>query len=163
MPKKPRGFEVIGDEQIKKDFKKFTIIDEPEIKIPKRKTALSAGHDVYTPFDIKLRPGEDINIPTGLKSYMKADEVLFAYPRSGIGLDYYVRFANTTPVIDADYYNNPKNEGHIFLKIRNESKRDLFIEKGDRFAQFVFQNYLLADGESFEGEERKGGFGHTDE
>ena len=75
-----------------------------EIKMPIRATKKSAGYDFFAPFDIYLKPNEDIKIPTGIRSYMQDGEVLIAVPRSGLGFKYYARLANTLGVIDSDYY-----------------------------------------------------------
>ncbi|MFW6015388.1 MAG: deoxyuridine 5'-triphosphate nucleotidohydrolase [bacterium] len=174
---KTRGFKKISLKQFEKDFIDYLLdpetwedesIDDKKyrlnktVKIPKRGTAMSAGYDVFTPFGFTLKPKQDINIPTGLKAYMQPDEVLFAYPRSGMGFKYYVRLANTIGVVDMDYFNNEDNEGHIWIKIRNEGNKVLEIRKGQAIVQFIFQKYLLVDGDNFEGEKRKGGFGSTD-
>lgn len=156
-----RGFEEISKKQFGKDFDGLDV-NYSDIQLPKRGTAKSAGYDVFAPFHIILRPGEDIKFPTGIKAYMLDDEVLFALPRSGQGFKYYIRLANTEGVIDSDYYNNADNEGHMWVKIRNEGNKIFDIEKGTAIAQFIFQKYLLADGDSFKGEERIGGFGSTD-
>lgn len=157
---KQRGFEKISREQFDKDFINIGITYE-ELKLPKRATAKSAGYDCYSPCDIYLKPNEEINLPTGIKSYMLDDEVLLAFPRSGHGFKYYIRLANTQGVIDADFYNNEGNEGNIRVKIRNEGNKNFSIKKGDAFCQFIFQKYLLADGDDFTGDERKGGIGST--
>ncbi len=155
---KTRGFEIISKEQFNKDFDKDMAV---EIKLPKRGTKESAGYDVFAPFDIFLKAGEDIKVPTGIRSYMRKGEVLLAFPRSGLGFKYYARLANTIGVIDSDYYYSD-NEGHIAIKIRNEGKEDLLIKQGDAFCQMIFMPFLLVDGDSFEeGEERNGGFGST--
>jgi dUTP pyrophosphatase len=181
---KKRGFEKITEEQMLKDFYNETInlycnankfeynnenmlakakdIKENIIKKPERGTAKSAGYDVYSPFDTELQPGDDIKLPTGIKAYMQPDEVLFVYPRSSLGFKYYCRLANTIGVIDSDYYNNKDNEGHIWVKLRNESDdKIMIIEQGEAICQVIFQKYLLADSDSFEGDERIGGFGST--
>lgn len=154
---KTRGFETISKTEQKKSFK----TDEYEIKIPKRATIGSAGYDIYAPFDIYLKPGERIVIPTGIRSYMQQDEVLKIYPRSGLGFKYKARLANTTGIIDSDYYYSD-NEGHIMVKLCNEGLRTIAIEKGTAFCQGIFSKYLLADGDDFTtGEIRNGGFGST--
>jgi len=165
---KIRGFERISEKQYVEDFKdivKVRTLEEywnyNEIQTPKRSTAKSAGNDVFCSVDLWLLPNEEFKIPTGIKAYMLDDEVLKAYPRSSLGFKYYLRFANTIPIIDADYYNNKNNEGHIWIKVRNEGDKTLHVEKGEAICQFIFEKYLLADGDSYEGEERIGGIGST--
>lgn len=155
---KARGFEVIGKEQYRKDF---DINEEVVIKLPRRATKGSAGYDCFAPIDIALEPGKDIKVPTGIRAYMKQGEVLMAFPRSGLGFKYYCRLANTVGIIDSDYYYSD-NEGHIFIKLRNEGDKPLIIRQGEAMCQFIFVPFLLADGDSFEnGEKRNGGFGST--
>lgn len=155
-----RGFEVISEEMFNKLFYPFEIKYE-ELKLPKRATAKSAGYDVFSPVDILLEPSEEVKIPLGIKAYMLDDEALFAYPRSGHGFKYYIRLANTVGVVDADFYNNPDNEGNIWLKIRNEGNRNFAVKKGDAICQLIFQKYLLVDGDEFVGDKRIGGIGST--
>lgn len=155
-----RGFEFISTNQAIKDFD--AKIMNGELKLPKRATKKSAGYDIFAPYEIKLQPSEEINIPTGLKAFMQQGEALFAFPRSGLGFKYYCRLANTIGVIDEDYYNNENNEGHIFVKIRNEGNKPMTIKQGEAMCQMIFMPFLLADGDSFDnGEDRNGGFGST--
>lgn len=153
-----RGFEMISQRQMNKDFE--TDI-EYEIKLPKRSTKESAGYDIFSPVDILLKPNEEIKVPTGLKVHMQKGEVLLIFPRSGLGFKYYTRLANTIGVIDSDYINSD-NEGHMWVKLRNEGDKDLFINQGDAFCQAIFMPFLLVDGDNFDdGEDRNGGFGST--
>lgn len=157
--KKARGFEFISSEQVLKDCSDMgTLI----IKNPKRGTSKSAGYDIFAPIDIVLKPGEEIKVPTGLKAYMQDGEVLLAFPRSGLGFKYYCRLSNTVGIIDCDYFNNKNNEGHMWVKIRNEGDKTMEIKQEEAFCQMIFMPFLLADGDSFDsGEERIGGFGST--
>lgn len=153
-----RGFELISKKQYEEDFDTDIAL---KISLPKRATKLSAGYDCYAPTDIYLNPNEDIKIPTGIKAYMQSGEVLMAFPRSGLGFKYYCRLANTVGVIDADYIQSD-NEGHIFVKLRNEGNKPMVIKQGEAMCQFIFMPFLLADGDNFKsGEERNGGFGST--
>lgn len=153
-----RGFEMISQRQMNKDFE--TDI-EYEIKLPKRSTKESAGYDIFSPVDILLKPNEEIKVPTGLKVHMQKGEVLLIFPRSGLGFKYYTRLANTIGVIDSDYINSD-NEGHMWVKLRNEGDKDLFINQGDAFCQAIFMPFLLVDGDNFDdGKDRNGGFGST--
>ena len=55
------------------------------------------------------------------------------------------------------------NEGHIWIKIRNESTDKIMtIKAGEAVCQGIFMNYLMVDGDSTNfGNERNGGFGST--
>lgn len=159
VPTSKRGFEVISLNQAIKDL--GDTISTIEAKLPKRATKMSAGYDIYAPYDFTILPSETLKIPTLLRAYMLEDEVLKIYPRSGLGFKYFTRLANTVGIIDADYFNS-SNEGHIWVKVRNEGDKELTIKQGEAFCQGIFQKYLLADGDDFTtGEGRNGGFGST--
>ena len=153
---KIRGFEMISQNQCDNDFKRLY-----SIKLPKRATRNSAGYDFFAPYDIVLKPSESLIIPTGIRVYMKNDEVLKIYPRSGLGFKYHMSLENTVGIIDSDYYYSD-NEGHIFIKIHNGGNKSISVKQGEAFAQGVFQQFLLVDGDNFEdGKIRNGGFGST--
>lgn len=161
-----RGFEKVSIEQWMNDHQEKYSYHEwkdtyNDIKFPKRATKHSAGYDIYSPFDFKLNPNEEIKFPLGVKAYMLEDEFMAIYPRSGLGFKYYTRLANTIGIGDSDYYNNDENEGHYWIKLRNEGNVTMYVEKGEAVAQAIFQKYLMVDGDSFNGETREGGFGST--
>ena len=132
-----------------------------KIVLPKRTTSGSAGYDFVCPFDIKLNPVESIKIPTGIRCRIDDGWVLKLYPRSSFGFKYRMQLDNTVGIIDSDYFDSD-NEGHILLKITNDSKRGeiLNIKSGDRFVQGIFLPYGIAKGDDAN-TTRNGGFGST--
>lgn len=132
-----------------------------EIKLPKRATQGSAGYDFFSTPDFSLAPGESIKIPTGIRAYIEDGWVLKIYPRSGLGFKFRLQLNNTVGIIDSDYYNSD-NEGHIFIKITNDSKEEktVTIKKGEAFAQGIFLEYGITCDDDVE-EIRNGGFGST--
>ena len=132
------------------------------LKLPCRATSGSAGYDFYSPLDFKLNPGETIKIPTGIRCRMDEGWVLKIYPRSGLGFKYRIQLNNTVGIIDSDYYNS-ENEGHIFIKITNDSNEGKVLElkTGDGFAQGIFLEYGITVDDDAVGV-RNGGFGSTD-
>ena len=137
-----------------------------DIKLPKRGTAQSAGYDFFSPIDITLLPGESIKMPTGIKFRCDPNKFLGAYPRSGHGFKYGVMLVNTVGIIDADYYNNPGNEGHIWVKLvypphASVNIDPLVIKKGEAVFQGIIQPYYTVEDDDADGE-RTGGFGSTD-
>lgn len=101
-------------------------------------------------------------VPTGMKAYMQKDEVLKLYVRSSSPLNYWIIMANSTGLIDADYYNNPDNEGHIYFQLINLSPFPLKIKKGEILGQGVFEKYLVTDDDNKQAKDtREGGFGST--
>jgi dUTPase len=51
------------------------------------------------------------------KSAWYQKEALFIFPRSSLGIKKGLMMSNGVGVIDADYYNNPDNEGHIMVPL----------------------------------------------
>lgn len=132
-----------------------------EIILPKRATSGSAGYDFYSTCDVTLQPGESVKIPTGIRARMDEGWVLMLYPRSGLGYRYRMQLANTVGVIDSDYYGSD-NEGHIQIKITNDSREGkvLQIKEGEAFAQGVFTEYGITVDDDVVSI-RNGGFGST--
>ena len=136
-----RDFEKISFEQFKKD-----IVDNIDLynqyKLPQRDSDSTAGYDIYLLEDLIIEPNEIKKIPTGIKIFFEKDEVLFLIVRSSMGFKYNIRLCNQVGVIDADYYNNPSNEGHIWVKIQNEGKEKVVIPQGESIVQGIFLKYL---------------------
>ena len=133
------------------------------IQLPKRSTKDSAGYDFKAPFNFRIGEKESLIIPTGLCCKIKSDWYLAAFPRSGQGFKFGVRLANTTGIIDSDYY-NADNEGHIMIKLVHDgvvSSKDLVVETGNGFAQGIFSPYGITEDDDADGD-RTGGFGSTD-
>ena len=150
---KARGFEVVK-EYVNKG-----------INLPVRKTKHSAAYDIEAAEEVVLpsfkKGMKPTLIPTGLKAYMQSDEVLLLVPRSSGPKKQGISFPHNVGVIDSDYYDNPDNEGHIFVQCINLKDEDVVIKKGEAVAQAIFQKYLTVDNDSAEGK-RTGGFGSTD-
>ena len=149
---KTRGFEVV------------TTYTDKGIALPSRKTGCSAGYDLAAAEDVLLAPNRVTLVPTGLKAYMQPDEYLGIHVRSGFSIRNLVSCVNDEGIIDADYYDNAENEGHIFVALINLSDKPVQIEKGTRIAQGIFYRYLTIDGETAGvGAIRNGGMGSTGE
>lgn len=131
------------------------------IQLPKRATKKSAGYDIYAPIDFELKPGETIKIPTGIRIRMEEDYVFMVFPRSGLGFKYRLQLNNTVGIIDADYYESD-NEGHLFIKLTNDSNEGkiLSLTAGTAFAQGVFLQYGITMDDDVT-EVRNGGLGST--
>ncbi len=139
-----RDFEKISFKQFVKDIKNDIQLYN-EIKIPQRDSDYTAGYDIFLLEDIKLEKNEIKKIPTGLKCYFGKDEVLLLVVRSSMGFKYNIRLCNQVGVIDADYYNNEDNEGHIWLMVKNEGDKSVEFKKGDAIAQGIFMKYLTTN------------------
>ncbi len=162
-------FEYVSKGRFIDDAVNVMDISEPDageayarIMIPQRATEGSAGYDFYSPFDIELEAGQSILIPTGIKARMDDGWVLLLFPRSGLGFRYRFQLDNSVGVIDRDYYDNPKNEGHIMAKMTNDSRegKTLSIKAGQAFMQGVFVPFGRAEEEEVT-RKREAGFGST--
>ena len=169
-------------------FKWIKDFPETIFELPKRSTSKSAGYDIYvihpkvfeflenslvkTPDinavwkviveandqTVKCNKNGVIILPTGLKAYMQDDEFLMMAVRSSSGIKNGVQQANPPSVIDADYFENKDNDGHIYFAIRNKEIK--FDKPIMRIAQGIFMKYLVADNDDVKGV-RVGGIGST--
>jgi len=145
-----RGFEIVTGWQDK------------GIQLPQRKTAASAGYDLAAGEAVTIAPGTLAMVPTGLKAYMQEDEVLTIHIRSSMAVKRHLVLMNSVGVVDADYYNNPDNEGHLYIALYNRGQESVQLAKGERIAQGIFQKYLTVDDDvAGEGAARLGGWGST--
>ena len=186
------------DKTVKKTLEEFNkrgimvsdIIFVPydEIKLPKRSTASSAGYDIYSGMDVtpdkmikkamRMPAGTrsldivvdyHIMVPTFIKCKIDPDWVLHIYPKSGLATKKRTKLMNTVGIIDADYYGNQSNEGHIMIPLEmyqitngdgSPNYDDLVIPKNTKLMQGIFLPYgITTDDECTE--ERTGGFGST--
>ena len=131
------------------------------IKLPKRATSGSAGYDFYCPSNLYVATGKAIKIPTGIRCKMDNGWVLQCYPRSSYGFKFGVRLSNSVGIVDSDYF-YADNEGHIFIKLVNESllAKPIKIMAGDAFCQGVFVPFGITEDDNVT-EERHGGIGST--
>ena len=126
-----------------------------EIHLPVRKTAFSAGYDLEAAENVRVSSDKISLVPTGLKAFFPADEVLLIYMRSSLAVKHNLILANGVGVIDADY------RDHIILPVISLGG-EFEIKKGMRIAQGIFQKYLTVDGDTIGvGEIRRGRFGST--
>ena len=147
----PEFVKVFGDNK--------TLYDD--YMLPLRGTKCSAGYDFFAIKDYVIKPNEIVKIPTGYKATFESDEMLMIVVRSSMGFKYNVRLTNQVGIIDADYYNNPDNEGEIFFQIINLSPFPIKLHKGDAIGQGIIKKYMTTIDDEADGT-RVGGFGSTD-
>ena len=152
-----RKFERIDENVFLRDIPTGNYSD---IVLPKRSTKNSAGYDFYSIISFTLNPGERKIIPTGVRVIMNNNEYLSIFIRSSLGFKYNIRMCNQVGIIDADYYGNSDNGGHIFVCLENEGDSVLEIKKGDRFVQGIFMPFLITD-DDIAIYSRLGGIGST--
>ena len=145
-------------------MRKFEVINDyldKDIKIPERATKTSAGYDLASAEDVLIKPKEIVLIKTGLKVSIPKDEVLLVFPRSSLAMKRGLMMSNGVGVVDADYYNNNDNEGHLMIPLINFTDHDVLVERGERVAQGIFVKYGTTADDVSSDELRKGGFGSS--
>lgn len=168
--KKIATFHKVSFDRYKEDWADtFGAIDESilreiydAIRLPRRATTGSAGYDFFLPMAISLRPGESVIVPTGVRVDIEDGWVLQIYPRSGLGFRYRLQMNNTVGIIDSDYFYSD-NEGHIFVKLINDSREHEIVElpAGNAFVQGLFVSFGITTDDEVEAI-RNGGIGSTD-
>ena len=114
--------------------------------------------------DIANLTGKHKNRPTlvstGMKCKLDPGTYLELSVRSSTPLKHWIVLANGVGIIDADYYNNPDNEGEIFLQLINLSPYNILLKKGDKIGQGIIKNFGITEDDAACGD-RLGGFGST--
>ena len=171
-------------------FEKISKYENTDINLPSRKTEFSAGYDFEVAEDIiipsyfdyverlkienanelltleqmanltKVTKAKPTLVPTGIKCSLDKNTYLELSVRSSCPLKYWLILGNGVGIIDADYYNNPDNEGEIFFQMINLSPYDIQLHKGDIIGQGIIKPYLTTEDDNASGQ-RMGGFGST--
>lgn len=152
-------FEKISLKQWKEDTG-LTEEDLKELTVPTRKTAKSCGYDFHMPYTTTIKGKETKIIFSGIKVQLDSDKRLSIYPRSSVGIKKGLMLTNTVALIDADYYNNKDNEGHILIALTNTRDTSVVLNKGDRFVQGVIDKFYTVDSDNATGV-RTSGIGST--
>lgn len=151
-----------GDE----NMRGFELIEGLNGELPIKATIHSAGVDFIASSNITIPAfrfkGQATLVPTGVKAFMQNDEYLQIFARSSIPVNLGLIMSNGVGIVDADYYNNPKNEGHIMIEFNNLTNEHITIKKGTRIAQGIFNKVLpVTHGVRVKNATRNGGFGST--
>lgn len=137
---------------------------EPKFNLPVRKTKKSAGYDFECIETVTIPPyklgDKPFMVPTGVKCKMQDDEFLMLVNRSSNPKKKNLVIPNSIGIIDADYYNNPDNDGEIIFTYYNLGTEPVTIEKGYAIGQGIFMKYKITEDDTANGE-RLGGFGST--
>ena len=172
-------------------FEKVSKFNEINLPLPVRKTAQSAGYDFVVAEDIIIPPYSELVekmngyrpvitpsleeaaaaikeakakvtlVSTGMKCKLDPGTYLELSVRSSCPLKHWLILGNAVGIIDADYYNNPDNEGEIFFQIINLAPFAIQLKRGDAIGQGIIKPYLTTEDDAATGE-RTGGFGSTD-
>lgn len=172
-------------------FEKVSRFNEIDLPLPVRKTAESAGYDFVVAEDIIIPPYSELVdkmiayrpvitpgleeaaaaikaanakvslVSTGMKCKLDPGTYLELSVRSSCPLKHWLILGNAVGIIDADYYNNPDNEGEIFFQIINLAPFAIQLKRGDAIGQGIIKPYLTTEDDVATGT-RIGGFGSTD-
>ena len=104
-----------------------------DIPLPNYSSENCSGLDLYAAIKnkIKIKNGEIVIIPTGIKIGLKKNLEAQVRPRSGLAANFGITVLNTPGTIDADY------RGEIKIILINHGKKIFIIERGMRIAQLI--------------------------
>lgn len=104
-------------------------------------------------------------VKTGIKAFMQDNEALYLYNRSSNPMKKFLLMSNGAGIVDADYYGNKDNDGHIMFQYINFGLFPVTFKKGEKVGQGIFQTVLKADKDKhrIDYKKRVGGHGSTDE
>ena len=103
------------------------------IPLPNYSSENCSGLDLYAAIKnkIKIKNGEIVIIPTGIKIGLKKNLEAQVRPRSGLAANFGITVLNTPGTIDADY------RGEIKIILINHGKKIFIVERGMRVAQLI--------------------------
>ena len=132
----------------------------PDLPLPSRATAHSAGYDVRSAeADLELQPGEIRAVSTGLIMELPPGVECQVRPRSGLAARYGITLPNSPGTIDPDY------RGELKVLLQNGGPAPVSIGRGDRIAQLVFARFEtpeVVEADHLQETDRgEGGFGST--
>lgn len=158
----------------------INVINKSQNNLPQYETPASAGMDIRADFSrvtlenpiklfgsgefdfvtkmLRLDKGSRALIPTDLFTAIPEGYEIQVRPRSGLALKKGLSCANAVGTIDADYRNE------IGVILINLGQEDVWIENGERIAQFILNKVERIEWnqvENLDETERKGGFGST--
>ena len=99
-------------------------------------------------------------VSTGMKCHLNPGQYLELSVRSSTPLKHWIICGTSVGIIDADYCDNPDNEGEIFFQLVNLSPFAIQLKRGDKIGQGIIKSYGITDNDAATGE-RLGGFGST--
>lgn len=136
-----------------------------DVKSPARGTDQSAGLDFFIPNDIEedvvIKPGESVNIPSGIKMMIPYGMAGIFFNKSGVGAKGVLVGAC---VVDSDY------RGEVHLNVHNVSSKEVTFKAGQKLVQMLIMPINMnspveIDGAQYDSygptQRGTGGFGST--
>ncbi len=128
-----------------------------DAKLPAYAHPGDAGFDLYTSEAISLKPGERVQVPTGIAMEIPDGFVGLIWDKSGLSHKFGLKTLGG--VIDAGY------RGEVKVGMINLSKELYTFEKGHKVAQMIIQKReeptIIEVSELDDSERGTGGFGST--
>jgi dUTP pyrophosphatase len=131
----------------------------PYRRLPERGTKNAMAYDFYSPIDFTVEPKQTYLLKTGIKAQFPENIGLVLNVRSSMGKKH-IMLANSSGWVDADYYENPDNDGEIGFMFYNYGEDTWEVKAGDKIGQGMFVEYYKAIDDSATAE-REGGWGST--
>jgi deoxyuridine 5'-triphosphate nucleotidohydrolase len=112
--------------------------------------ALRAKNDWITDYDfldiktfnqVVIRPGQDLNVPSGVHVKLDDNTALTAFNKSGIATKF--KLVRGAEYVDSDY------QGEIHLHVMNVGSKDVRIFPGMKLVQFSYVPVFRADKKRF--------------
>jgi len=129
----------------------------PDVKTPGYAHPGDAGMDVYANEDVTLQPGQRHAVATGFATEFPSDYVALVWDRSSMAVKKGIK--TMAGVVDSGY------RGEWKVVMINLGDEAVTIQKGDKIAQAIFQQFSAATIEVVEDLEDSsrgaGGFGST--
>ena len=132
-----------------------------DLPLPETASAGSAGVDLRAAIEseVPIRPGERVQVPTGLVLELPDGWEGQVRPRSGLAWRHGLTLLNSPGTIDSDY------RGEVKIILANLGQEYVTIRRGDRIAQRVSApgtHVTFEESSDLVGSERgEGGFGST--
>ena len=148
-------------ENLEIKFEKVTRISD-DLALPIKGSKKAAGYDFINPEEVIILPNEIKYVKTGIKAKFPDNMALLLLNRSSNPKKKHLILANGIGLVDADYYNNPDNEGEIAFAFMNISQEPVTLTIGEKLGQGMFVRYYDVLGFNSDNiNERQSGFGST--
>ena len=129
--------------------------------LPSKKNFTDAGFDLFTPYDVVIKPGEIVKVPLNIRMKLPTGSWARIETKSGLGSKGMLVYAG---VVDQDYRGVP----HVIAtNLKTSDKEPIVIKAGEKIAQMTINphslEYFVQQVEKIETNTSRGegGFGST--
>lgn len=104
---------------------------DPEAKLPSYAHPYDAGMDLFALEEVKIPPGENARIRSGVAMEIPEGYVGLCWDKSGLSINHKLKVL--AGVIDAGF------RGELVISVINLGKEDYVFKKGDKVMQMLIQ------------------------